>query len=126
MSEIKLFGYARVSTQEQHLDRQLDMLKEYGVKPDDVYTDKISGAKLQRPALEELQRALRSGDIVIVESLSRLSRSSKDLLNLLQDWQDRGVGFVSVKERLDLTTPAGKMMRCRRTPWMKCSGNCSL
>lgn len=106
----KLFGYARVSTAEQNLERQLDILKEYGVNEDDIFTDKISGAKSNRPALEDLQKVLRTGDTVITESLSRLSRSTQDLLTILNDWHDRGIIYISVKERLDFSSTTGKLM----------------
>jgi len=106
----KIFGYARVSTAEQNLDRQLAILNEYGVQESDVYADKISGKKKQRPALNELQTNLRNGDTVITESLSRLSRSSTDLLNILSDWDKKGIIYISIKERFDLSTPVGAMM----------------
>ncbi|MEC1717802.1 recombinase family protein [Schinkia azotoformans] len=106
----KLFGYARVSTLDQNLDRQIDILKEYGVQEEDIYTDKISGAKFHRPALDELQKILRPGDTVITESLSRLSRSTKDLLTILNDWQERDIIFISIKEQFDLSSSAGKLM----------------
>jgi len=95
----KRFGYARVSTTEQHLDRQISSLKEHGIEEADIFTDKISGDK-QRPKLVELQRVLRLGDTVVVDSLNRLSRSSRDLLSLLEDWQARGICFVSLKEQI--------------------------
>jgi DNA invertase Pin-like site-specific DNA recombinase len=106
----KLFGYARVSTDGQSLERQLDILKEYGVMEEDVFIDKISGTKLQRPALEQLQKVLRPGDTVIVESLSRLSRSTTDLLTILEDWQARGITFISIKECFDFSTATGKLI----------------
>lgn len=106
----KLWGYARVSTESQSLERQLDILKEYGVHDVDIFTEKISGTKLHRPELEQLQRVLRAGDTVIVESMSRLSRSTKDLLNILEDWQSRGIEFISIKERLDFSTATGKLI----------------
>jgi DNA invertase Pin-like site-specific DNA recombinase len=106
----KLFGYGRVSTCDQNLSRQLDILKEYGVAESDIFTDKISGKKLARPSFDLLQMTLRSGDTVITESLSRLSRSSADLLAILSDWDKRGIIFISVKERFDNTTPVGALM----------------
>lgn len=106
----KLFGYARVSTVEQNLERQLDILKEFGVQEADIYTDKISGTKFSRPALDELQKILRTEDTVITESLSRLSRSTQDLLAILNDWQQRGIVYVSIKEQIDFSTSTGKLM----------------
>jgi DNA invertase Pin-like site-specific DNA recombinase len=106
----KKFGYARVSTAEQNLERQLIILKEQGIAEEDIFTDKISGRKLQRPAFDELQRILRPGDTVVVESLSRLSRSTRDLFAILDDWDRRGVIFKSVKEDFNSSTPQGALM----------------
>jgi len=106
----KIFGYARVSTSEQNLDRQLDILVQNGVAKEDIFTDKISGTKHNRAALDELQRVLRTGDTVITESLSRLSRSSQDLLTILNDWGNRGVVFKSLKEDLNFSTTTGKLL----------------
>ena len=106
----KLFGYARVSTAEQNLDRQIDILREYGVKTEDIFADKMSGGTASRPALEELQKVLRPGDTVVTESLSRLSRSSQDLLAILNDWQQRGITYISIKEQLDFSSTTGKLV----------------
>jgi DNA invertase Pin-like site-specific DNA recombinase len=106
----KLFGYARVSTTEQNLDRQIDLLKEYGVNNEDIYADKMTGTKSSRPALDELQKVLRESDIVVCESLSRLSRSTQDLLKILEYWQARGITFISIKEQIDFSTATGKLM----------------
>ncbi|EKN71019.1 recombinase family protein [Schinkia azotoformans] len=106
----KIFGYARVSTQDQSLNRQTDVLIEYGVNEEDIFTDKISGTKFNRPALDDLQKVLRSGDTVITESLSRLSRSTQDLLTILDGWQNRGITYISIKEQLDFSTSTGKLM----------------
>ncbi|XID95614.1 recombinase family protein [Paenibacillaceae bacterium WGS1546] len=107
----KLFGYVRVSTNEQNEERQIDLLvKEFGLSTEDIFVDKISGLKAERPALAQLQKALREGDTVIVESLSRVSRTCSDLLQLLADWDARGITFVSLKERLDFSTTTGKLI----------------
>lgn len=106
----KVFGYARISTLDQNLDRQFDVLKEYGIFKNDVYADKMSGSKIDRPALTELQKVLRPGDTVVVESLSRVSRSTKDLLQIIQGWQSKGITFISLKERLDFSSTTGKLM----------------
>lgn len=76
-----IIGYARVSTQEQCLDRQIDALKRYGV--DCIHTEKMTGTKAERPELEKVKLQARNGDTIVVESLSRLGRSTKDLLNLI-------------------------------------------
>lgn len=106
----KLFGYARVSTVEQNLDRQIDILKEYGVDEADIFTEKISGTKFSRPALNSMQMKLRPGDTVLTESLSRLSRSTADLLNILNEWSEKGIVYISIKERIDISTSTGKLM----------------
>lgn len=107
----KKWGYIRISKNEQNPDRQEDLLtREHGIAKADIFVDKISGVKFHRPALDELQKVLRGGDTVVVESLSRVSRSSADLLVLLNDWQERGVAFISHKERLDFSTTTGKLM----------------
>lgn len=107
----KLFGYARVSTTEQNLDRQIDILKrEAGIDEENIFTDKITGATLVRPAFETLQKILREGDTVVTESLSRLSRSTKDLLNIIEDWQRRGITYISLKETLDFSSSTGKLV----------------
>lgn len=106
----KLFGYARVSTEDQCLDRQIDILQEYGVTQEDIFADKISGTKFSRPQFDELKKQLRTGDTVITESLSRLSRSTADLLNILNEWADKGITYISIKEQIDFSTSTGKLM----------------
>ena len=101
-------AYARVSTNEQKLDRQLDNLKEAGYEK--LYSEKMTGTKSSRPALDELMRNLRKGDVLIVDSFSRLSRSTKDLLSLIDSLQKMDVQLISLKEKLDTTTATGKMM----------------
>ena len=102
------YGYARVSTEKQCLDRQLDMLKANGVEK--VFTEKESGAKRNRPALNELLSLLREGDVVIIESLSRLARSTKDLLELLEIIDGKGAVLKSLKENIDCNSATGKFM----------------
>lgn len=103
-----IFGYARVSTESQNLDRQLDALKNYGV--DKVFTEKMTGTKKDRPSLNELRNILRKDDIVVIESLSRLGRSTKDLLNLIEEFNDNGVFLKSLKEDIDTSSPTGKLI----------------
>lgn len=86
----KLFGYVRVSTSKHNEQRQIDLLvKEFGPSTVDIFVDKISGLKTERPALAQLQKVLREGDKVIVESLSRILRTCSDLLHLLGDCGSR-------------------------------------
>lgn len=103
-----VFGYARVSTQDQELARQIDALEKYGV--DQIYTEKITGTKAHRPQLDKMKDKLREGDTVVIESLSRLGRSTKDLLALIEIWNGQGVKLVSLKESIDTTTPTGKLL----------------
>lgn len=104
-----VFGYARVSTEEQNLDRQIDQLKRYGA--DEIIQEKITGTKVDRPQLNRLMDKLRSGDIILITDLTRLSRSTKDLFNLVELIEKKGVNIKSLKESwLDTTTPQGKLM----------------
>lgn len=105
-----MFGYARVSTQPQNTDRQLDALRDYGVPVENIYQEKISGAKTTRPELSLLKRLLRTGDTLVIESLSRLSRSAKDLLSLVEEFKASGIKLVSLKEDLDMSSPNGKLL----------------
>jgi DNA invertase Pin-like site-specific DNA recombinase len=101
-------GYARVSTQEQSLDRQIDALKANGAER--IYQEKITGTKASRPQLDRMLETLRAGDTLIVCDFSRLSRSTKDLISLVERLNEMGVELISIKEKLDTTTATGKMM----------------
>lgn len=103
-----IIGYARVSKEEQVIDRQVDLLVEYGAE--EIIQEKMSGVKRDRAGIEELLMKCRSGDQVMVESISRLGRNTLDILQLIQQLGDRGVSFVSLKENMDTTTPTGKAM----------------
>ena len=102
------FGYMRVSTHKQDLDRQEDILAEY--KCDEILKEKISGIKSDRPELNRLKDKVRSGDVVVVESFSRLGRSTKDLIELVDFFESKGVKIISHKENFDTTTPQGRLM----------------
>ena len=108
MSNNYIYGYARVSTQQQDLARQLDMLQQYNCT--EVLTEKMSGTKADRPELIRLKDKVRSGDTVVIESFSRLARSTKDLIELVEFFEGRGVKIVSIKENFDTNTPQGKLM----------------
>ena len=102
-------GYARVSTEEQNLNRQLDMLNEVGCEKN--FEEKISGIKKERPELFRMLEQLRKGDLIIVADLTRLSRSVKDLFQLVEQIKARGADIKSLKESwMDTSTPQGKLM----------------
>lgn len=103
-----IFGYARVSTEQQNLDRQLDALKKYGC--DLIYNEKMTGTKKERPELTKLIDRITEGDIVVIESLSRLGRSTKDLIELTELFQNKGIHLVSLKESIDTSTSTGKLL----------------
>lgn len=107
---VKKFGYARVSSVDQNLARQLDALTQFGVEECNVFQEKISGICKDKPAFDTLKQQLREGDTVVVESLSRLSRSAKDLLALIEEWDAKGIKFISLKENVDFSTSTGKLM----------------
>lgn len=101
------YGYVRVSTKGQNTARQDVLMRELGV--DRVFVDKCSGKNTDRPQFHEMMEVLREGDTVVVESYSRMSRSTKDLLETVEKLNEMGVGFVSKKENIDTTTAAGRM-----------------
>ena len=101
-------GYIRVSTQEQNTIRQEVMMEALGV--DELYIDRASGKNAQRSELQKMMEYVRRGDTVIVESISRFARNTKDLLELVERLSAKGVEFVSQKEAIDTTTPTGKFM----------------
>lgn len=100
-------GYARVSTKEQNLDLQKDALEKEGCEK--VFCEKISGKTSNRPQLQTMIGQLRKGDIVIVWKLDRLGRSLRDLVNLVAKFEMLGVGFKSLQDNIDTTTPTGKL-----------------
>jgi DNA invertase Pin-like site-specific DNA recombinase len=104
-----IFGYARVSTQDQKLERQTDQLEGYGCTR--IFCEKITGSKKERPELDRLLDQLRDGDIVVVTELTRLSRSVKDLFALVDTIHQKGSNLKSLKESwFDTTTPQGKLL----------------
>lgn len=104
-----IYGYQRVSTAEQNLARQTQALIAYGIAPEDVYTDKESGGKMHRKALDELLSKVEGGDTVVVLSFDRLARSVSQLLAISEDFAERGINLVSIKENIDTTTACGKL-----------------
>ena len=101
-------GYLRVSTLDQNLDRQEDALQALNL--DRTFSDKMSGKSTDRPGLQNMLSFLREGDILYVESISRLARSTRDLLSILESLDQKGVGFVSLKEQINTGSPQGKFV----------------
>ena len=101
-------GYIRVSTAEQNTIRQETLMEALGV--DEIYMDKVSGKNTNRPELQKMLHYVRKGDTVIVESISRFARNTKDLLELVEQLTAKEVEFISQKESIDTSTPAGKFM----------------
>ena len=101
-------GYLRGSTQEQHTSRQEVLMQELGAEQ--IFIDRMSGKNMDRPELKRLLTFVRAGDCVIVESISRFARNTRDLLELIDQLQKKEVSFVSKKEAIDTTTPTGKFM----------------
>ena len=101
-------GYVRASTTDQNTARQEVLMESLGV--DQVYIDHMSGKNTDRPELKRMMTFVREGDTVIVESISRFARNTRDLLDLVERLTAKGVEFVSKKEAIDTTTPSGKFM----------------
>lgn len=102
------YGYVRVSTKGQNTARQDALMKQLGV--DRVFVDKCSGKNTDRPQFNEMKAMLQEGDTVVVESYSRMSRSTKDLLETVEWLNEMGVYFVSKKENIDTSTPTGRLI----------------
>ena len=101
-------GYVRISTREQNTARQDVLMEKLGVEK--VYTDKLSGKNTDRPELQKMMDFVREGDMVVVESFSRFARNLRDLLDLTETLERKGVQFISQKERIDTNGPAGRLM----------------
>lgn len=104
----KVFGYARVSTTDQNLDTQLDLLEKAGC--DHIFQDKITGMSTTRPELDEMQAKLRKGDTVVVARFFRLGRSRDHLISLISEFNRLGIHFKALDLGVDSTTPAGRMV----------------
>jgi len=105
-----LIGYARVSTDDQTLDLQLDALKKAGCSEDKTYTDKISSGKAERPGLQHALDQLREGDTLVVWRLDRLGRSLQELISLVNGIRAKGADFKSLTENMDTNTSGGKLV----------------
>lgn len=110
-STSRLVGYARVSSNGQELQLQLDALKKAGVAKAEVFTDKVSGSKAARPGLEKCLQQLKPGDTLLVWRLDRLGRSIRHLIDLVADLHQRGVRFKSLCDgAIDTTTASGELI----------------
>ena len=101
-------GYVRCSTAEQNEARQMKMMEDQKVEK--VFVDKASGKNVDRKDFKAMMAFVREGDTVIVESISRIARNTRDLLSIISELTDKGVEFVSLKENIDTTTPHGRFM----------------
>ena len=107
----RLVGYARVSTNGQELQLQLDALKGAGVAKGHIFTDKVSGSKAARPGLDKCLQELRPGDTLLVWRLDRLGRSVRHLIDLVEQLRQRKVGFKSICDgAIDTTTASGELI----------------
>lgn len=103
-----ILGYVRVSTIEQNEGRQLETMKKYNVEK--IFSEKVSAKNINRPKLKELLEFCREGDTIVIKDFSRLARSTKDLLNIVEFLKDKKVKLISEKESIDSSTPTGKLM----------------
>lgn len=103
-----IIGYARVSTEDQDLGRQVSALEGAGCQK--IYMDKISGSKQSRPELDLMFNNLQPGDVVVVQKLDRLGRSLKHLIGIIEDFKKKGVGFRVIDGSIDTTTPQGELV----------------
>lgn len=101
-------GYARVSTNDQDTQLQIDALNAAGCER--IYEEKQSGAKTDRPELQQCLKSLREGDLLIVWKLDRLGRSLQHLIDVVTDLENRQIGFQSLTENIDTTSPTGKLI----------------
>lgn len=106
----RLIGYARVSTSEQSLDMQTGALERAGVHPDDIYSEHVSGVSSKRIQLELAFATMLAGDTLVVWKLDRMGRSLLDLLAKMKRLDEAGVGFRSLTEGIDTTTPGGRLI----------------
>lgn len=100
------FGYSRVSTDLQNLELQIDALERFGC--DRIYSEHMTGTRFDRPEFQKMCGQLREGDVVVVWKLDRLGRSTKQLIELVEEWEKMGVDFVSLQDSIDTTTAMGR------------------
>ena len=107
MNTHEKFGYGRVSTLDQNLDAQKDALLRAGATK--IFVEKITGTKASRPELDLLRQMLRQGDTVLITRIDRLGRSAKDLLNIVSDFEAKGVNLKVIEQNIDTSTNEGKL-----------------
>src|ERR1035437_7242822 len=108
---MKTYFYIRVSSKDQNTIRQEIKAKEFDIPLENVYLEKVSGKNVtDRPVLNNMMLALENGDKLIVDSISRFARNTKDLIELVEQLNNKGVIFISLKESIDTTTPTGMFM----------------
>ncbi len=105
-----IFGYERVSSKEQNLGRQREGLLKYGVAEENIFSEKISGKNLDRPELQKLLSVIRKDDKVVVLSMDRLGRNCRDLVNLIEEINEKGVGLHFITEGIDTSSEIGKVL----------------
>jgi DNA invertase Pin-like site-specific DNA recombinase len=107
----RIIGYARVSTNDQEVHLQIDALKQAGCTDKHIFTDKVSGAKTERPGLDACLKELKEGDVLLVWRLDRLGRSMSHLVNLVEELRQKGIGFRSICDgAIDTTTASGELI----------------
>ncbi|TYS87722.1 recombinase family protein [Rossellomorea aquimaris] len=103
-------GYARVSTKDQKLELKIDSLIEAGVEERDIFKEKITGSKKERPALEQLMEYVEPGDTIVVWKLDRMGRSIRHLIELMEHFKEQNIAFVSLQENIDTSSTTGKLI----------------
>ena len=101
-------AYERVSTSGQSTLRQDVMMQEYMIEK--VFTEKVSGKDRNRPELQKMMDFVREGDVIVIESISRLARSTRDFLNIMDELEKKHVALISLKEQIDTATPTGRFL----------------
>jgi len=108
---MKTYFYIRISSKDQNTIRQEIKAKEFSIPLENVYIEKVSGKNVtDRPVLNNMMATLKNGDKLIVDSISRFARNTKDLIELVEQLNNKGVIFISLKESIDTTTPTGMFM----------------
>lgn len=107
---MRIFGYARVSTNQQSLDVQIKALKEAGVKANRIFTDKVSGKSLERTGLDLLRIKVEEGDVILIKKLDRLGRDTADMIQLIKEFDELGVSIRFLDDGISTEGTMGKMI----------------